>query len=209
MSPLTVPSHPAPARTRSWPYVLFAVWVAGIVAGFCYVIDYEFEAETARPRRWALPEGSETLLHDDLPTLLLFAHPKCPCTRATIGELNRLMAICDGRLVARVLFVRPGDAPRDRGDTDLRSSAASIPGVTVQDDLDGEAAARFGATTSGQALLYAPDGTLLFSGGITAARGREGSNAGRSAIVSHVLSDGNGVESTPAFGCRLQDPAGK
>src|SRR5258708_3864203 len=40
-------------------------------------------------------------------TLVLFVHPHCPCTRATISELARLMTTLQGKLSAYVLFIQP------------------------------------------------------------------------------------------------------
>ena len=60
-------------------------------------------------------------------------------------------------------------------------SAAEIPGVEVVSDEDDAQSAAFGAAVSGQTLLYDREGRLIFSGGITAARGHAGDNAGRSA----------------------------
>ena len=42
----------------------------------------------------------------------------------------------------------------------------------------------FGVATSGQVLLYDPNGELRYSGGITRSRGHPGANAGRAAIES-------------------------
>jgi hypothetical protein len=76
-------------------------------------------------------------------------------------------------------------------------------------DLEGRESRRFGAATSGQTLLYAADGRLLFNGGITESRGHSGDNAGRSAILSLVLgltSAPTGQPlSTPVYGCPLFD----
>ncbi len=47
--------------------------------------------------------------------------------------------------------------------------------------------AELGSSTSGQVLLYDPSGRLAFSGGITAARGHVGDNAGSDAIVGLVM----------------------
>jgi len=74
-------------------------------------------------------------------------------------------------------------------------------------DDDGVEAARFGAATSGQVILYDRDGRLLFSGGITASRGHAGDNDGRDAIVS-LLGGGRGTRhSSPVFGCSLLEPS--
>jgi hypothetical protein len=83
--------------------------------------------------------------------------------------------------------VRPHGTPDGWDDTDLRRSAAEIPGVTVMSDLDEAEADLFSAQASGQTMLYDASGKLLFSGGITASRGHSGDNAGSSSIVSFVL----------------------
>ncbi|HUR59158.1 MAG TPA: hypothetical protein VM029_15690, partial [Opitutaceae bacterium] len=93
--------------------------------------------------------------------------------------------------------------PADWPHTDLWRRAAAIPGVKVLTDVDGRAAARFGAVTSGQALLFDTAGRLLFSGGITGARGHQGDNAGRRAVVARVFGRETAPAHTPVFGCSL------
>ena len=60
--------------------------------------------------------------------------------------------------------------------------------------------ARRGFDTAAVLLIV---GSLVFSGGITAARGHEGDNHGRSAIEDHLLHGGARVAHTPVFGCDL------
>jgi hypothetical protein len=133
----------------------------------------------------------------------MLAHPHCPCTRASIGELAQIMADTQGKLNAFVLFIKPTGAGTDWDDTELRRSAAAIPGVTVSTDADGAEAARFGAKTSGHTLLFDGTGALLFSGGITASRGHAGRNSGESAIIAVVNGKRADRARTPVFGCSL------
>jgi len=135
----------------------------------------------------------------------MLVHPQCPCSRASIGELALLMAQSQGRLKAYVLFLKPAGFSDDWEKTDLWQSAAGIPGVKPLVDYDGMEARRFHAKTSGQTVLYDAEGRLLFSGGITAARGHAGDNAGRSAIVSLVNAKVADKAETPVFGCPLFD----
>ena len=114
------------------------------------------------------------------------------------------MAHAIGKVNAYVLFMKPAGAGADWDDTDLRRSAAAIPGVTVLTDENGMEAARFGAETSGHTLLFAPDGTLLFTGGITASRGHAGENAGENALVAALNREAVTLSRTPVFGCPLQ-----
>src|SRR3954463_9188532 len=95
----------------------------------------------AVPAKW--PTASIVSRQADQPTLLMFAHPHCPCTPAGIRELGQNMAHPIGNVNAYVIFVKPPGAGAEWDDTDLRSSAAAIPGVTVLIDENGNEAARF------------------------------------------------------------------
>ena len=104
-------------------------------------------------------------------TLGMSAHPHCPCTRASLGELARLMTQAQGRVTAYVLFVKPPNFSGGWEQTDLWASAAAIPGVTAVRDDGGDESRLFHAATSGQTALYDAAGSLLFSGALRAARG--------------------------------------
>jgi hypothetical protein len=90
-------------------------------------------------------------------------------------------------------------------ETDLAIRARSLPGVTVRSDPKGRESERFGISVSGHTAVYSPDGRLLFSGGITAARGHMGDNAGRAAIRSLLVNREPAASRTPVFGCSIQD----
>lgn len=186
------------------------VWLAVVVAGLAKLWRYSNASGTSgdAPSRW--PVESAIGRAAGKPTLVMVAHPHCPCSRASVGELARLMAETDAPPVAYVLFVKPEGFDEDWVESDLWRSAAAIPGVTAISDDDGREARIFGAATSGQTMLYDADGALAFSGGITAARGHAGDNAGRSAIVSllgHRAAEDASVAgdevTAPVFGCAL------
>jgi hypothetical protein len=181
-----------------------AVWILAIAGGFSLLWGYENTSgpNLIPPSRW--PLDSSLQLASDRATLIMVAHPHCPCTRASIGELARLMAQAQGRVTAYALFVKPDGASDDWEKTDLWQSAASIPDVKVVIDT-GIEAQRFQAVTSGQTVLYDAEGQLLFSGGITGSRGHAGDNAGRSAIVSLLNTGVAERAETAVFGCPLFD----
>jgi hypothetical protein len=180
-----------------------AVWVMMIGVGLGVLWAYENAPGPVAvpPSQW--PADSRIQPAMDRATLIMLAHPHCPCTRASIGELSRLMTQAQDRVTTYVLFLKPAGSSDDWEKTDLWQSAASIPGVNVVVDEGGTEAQRFQAVTSGQTVLYDAAGCLLFSGGITGSRGHFGDNAGRSAIVS-LLNTGKAERSeTFAFGCPL------
>lgn len=183
--------------------ILLPFWLLAIGVGMYFVLDHANKAAlvTHPPTTW--PSDNNVLLAKDKYTLILFSHPKCPCTRATLEELARLMTQCQNRLKAYALFSKPKNSSVDWEQTDIWETAKLIPGLEVKIDLEGQTAEKFNTTTSGQVVVYDPQGKLLFSGGITSARGHAGDNIGRSSIVALV---NNGVLpqiTTPVFGCTL------
>lgn len=190
---------------RRIPRVLI-VWSVLVVTGFGTLTQYSKtpgDAGTPSPQ-WPL---TSSLVRSTVgATLVMFLHPHCPCSRASLEELNRIIAQ-DGNLVeCRIVFVRSGHFPLHWEKTGLWSAAAAMPGVRVSVDVNGVEARRFGVTTSGSALLFDASGTRIFHGGITGARGHAGDNPGESAVLSGLRTGVAKPDHTPAFGCPLFDP---
>lgn len=136
-------------------------------------------------------------------TLVMAAHPRCPCTRASLAELAAVMTESNGRLTAIVFFFGPEDAKSDWWDTDLWRTAAAIAGVTPVVDPGGRLRQLFGAETSGSVAVYDAPGRLRFQGGITSARGQTGPNDGRLSLIS-LIETGQAADMTPVYGCPLR-----
>lgn len=201
---------PTPARRGRLLWGGLAVlWLAAVVTGLATLAAYDNGAGAAAhpPARW--PAGSRLGPDTRRPTLVMLAHPRCSCTRASLTELAELMARAPRRPKAYVVFIKPGRVAGTAGweHTGLWEAASSIPDVTVVRDEDGREAALFKAETSGQTFLYAPDGHLLFSGGTTGARGHAGDNAGRATLLALLTSGTAARHETPVFGCSLFAPA--
>ena len=186
---------------------VFLLWAGGVAFGLVTLWNYENAPGTAASAPATWPDNELIPRPRHRPTLVVLTHPQCSCSRATIAELERLQAHIEHDVDTYVLMLAPSSASRDWVRSPLWRKAAAIPGVTVVADSDGRQAARFGAFTSGQALLYDASGRLVFSGGMTSARGHEGDNAGRSAIERLVRHDGADHASTFVFGCALFAPA--
>jgi hypothetical protein len=169
---------------------LFALWLYGATPG----------TREQAPRSWP---AQSTISRDARPTLLVFAHPLCPCTRATMAELARLVATVRDRADVHVLFIDPPGADDDWRDSDLRATALAIPGVSVHSDKDRNEARLFQVTTSGDCLLYDPSGELVFQGGITSARGHEGDSEGSRSLAAILLGEEAAARGAPVFGCPL------
>jgi hypothetical protein len=158
------------------------------------------------PGSW--PEGSVIARMPGLATVVMLAHPRCACTRASLGELAELMDRAQGKTTAHVLFTLPEGLEEGWEKTDLWRRAVAISGVTVHMDAGGVEAARFHAFTSGETIVYDAAGSLIFRGGITAARGHAGDNPGRDRILSLLAKGSADRADSPVFGCALASADG-
>jgi hypothetical protein len=188
----------------NWGLWAIPLWVIALGGGFVTLWRYEGTpgADGGPRARW--PAESAIERPRGVPTLLMFAHPQCVCTRASLAELDRLRSRLDGRLAAYVVFLRPAGADGAWDRSALWDKVAAMPGVTAVRDLDGREAVRFGAVTSGHTLVYDAQGGLLFSGGLTAARGREGEAQGARQIISLLATGRSERSASPVFGCALR-----
>jgi len=188
--------------------VAVALWVLAVAIGIGILGKYSATPgrPAAPPLDW--PASARLERGNGRATLVMFVHPHCPCSRASLEELAKVMAHTVGKLDANVFFYLPSSEASTWGRTDLWRTAHAIPGVRTFEDRDAIVARSFGAFTSGQTLLYSPGGRLLFKGGITAFRGHSGDNDGRSAVIA-LLQDENVRENalplvTRVFGCSLR-----
>lgn len=188
---------------RATPLFLWlALWAIAVLFGFQVLARHsttpglaaEAQASSSPPR---------IRLDAELPTLLVFVHPLCPCTRATLNELERVLEGRSERVRTRILFRMGPELAIDLDANEHWLRSKELPDVELERDEGGRLAQALGVHTSGEVLLYAPDGRRLFAGGITASRGHEGANAGESELVE--LLDGKNIRlaTAPVFGCPL------
>lgn len=199
-----------PEMFKSRWTVLILLWAAAVCLGGTLLWRYAATAGIAAspPQQW--PAGLAIAREPGRSSLVFLAHPRCPCTRASLTELAVLMSRVGQTTSAHVLFIRPRGVDGDWEKTALWQSAAAIPGVTVHSDPGGAQAALFRAVTSGQVVVYDPNGRLAFHGGITGARGHEGDNLGLDRALAW-LSGGHADKSeSNVFGCSLdsREPKG-
>lgn len=185
---------------------LFATWGLAVVGGMLLMAAYAAAPGEpgSPPARW--PKGAAVPLDARRPTLLIFLHPRCPCSRASLAELAALLDRCGDRVAARAVVFRPRRGGGEWSPADLRAGLAEVPGLEVSPDIDGEEARRFAVATSGHVVLYAPRGDRLFSGGITPGRGERGDNLGRAALLGRILGGSGEDPGCPVFGCPLTTP---
>jgi hypothetical protein len=196
--------HSTTANRNQWlkrharPAIAFGLILRGSVtiAGFAVMLTNASTPGSvkASPSQW--PSDSRLRPVAGRANLVMFAHPRCPCTRASLAELQGILSKCRERVTAQVVFFKPHQESEEWTKSDLWRNAAAMPSVRVLFDEDGREARRFGATTSGHVALFDVDGRLLFRGGITVSRGHLGENAGRRAVIDLLSGMVRPVEET-------------
>ena len=169
------------------------------IAGSHYLMTYAGAAgkSVAVTNDW--PSDSQ-LEKKDAYHLVMFLHPGCGCSKASLAELSRLMAD-QSELSAQIIFMKSAKLEKLFSENSLVNQAKLIPRSKIFYDQDGAEALRFGAETSGLTHLYKKS-ELLFAGGLTMARGHEGESVGKNAILSH-LKHQEAEKKSLVFGCDI------
>lgn len=189
-------------RQHLIPIVVFAAWVVALVGGLYTMSSFGLTRGAPGDPHLAWPEQSLVSRRSGQPTLLLFGHPRCPCTNASLEEFKKILAQSQVPLTARVVFLVPNSAGPDWQSSSVVRAAEEIPSVEVIKD-SGIETKRFGVATSGHMLLYSASGRLQFSGGITASRGHVGANSAADAVVQLINRQSTNLSRAPTFGCPL------
>ncbi|MBI3863400.1 MAG: hypothetical protein HY290_16035 [Planctomycetia bacterium] len=198
------PDRSTDAHWKRWAALAAVItWVFGVACGCIYGIRYETTAAETEASAAHWPDTGLCVLSTRHPTLVMFVHPRCPCSRASLNELAWLVQNCQGRVDMQIVFFQPSSSPADWAKTESWDLASSIPGAALRIDLDGIEQQRFGARASGEVFVYGTGGGLLFHGGITAARGHTGDSVGRSAVAAILNGRAPAAETSRVFGCDL------
>ena len=197
------------ASHLGWALVTI-IWFCAVGTGLAFLYTYETRPSSYESSVSTWPAQTSINRDEGKYHLIMFLHPKCPCSRASLSEMKRILTRACGKATVDILFGQPETANDAWTRSALWRQAAAIPSVRVTTDHQGIEAANFGATASGHVVMYAADGNLVFSGGITQSRGHEGANDGRHAIISvltrsQVQKTRNGPVLTPTYGCFFKD----
>lgn len=189
-----------------WLGLALVGWATACAAGFGALWVYgKTPGLPGKPAEgWRLPEPMRA--DDGRPTVVLFAHPRCPCTRATFSELERIQRLESGLFAIRVVFFEPEDADEVWRSTDLWTRALAWRDTRVIPDPGGRLGVDAGAETSGTIAVYDASGAVRFWGGITPARGHEGASPGQYAVRQAVRGRDPDSPTTSIYGCALRTP---
>jgi len=182
----------------------FILWLGLVAAGYSRLLKYSFRdgGATAAPRTLPLSLAGGTPL--ERPQIFLALHPRCPCSRATMHELEKILTRAPNRADVTVLMFQPAAVSASWTEGALLDECRRL-NCRIRPDPDGALASSLGSLTSGALVLYDASGHLRYRGGITSARGHEGDNPGASAVIEVLTGLRESLSSMPVFGCPISE----
>ena len=211
-------------RTQAQRFLplLIVLWLVALVPAAGKLLHFEWTsgATGATPSRLSSASaGGLSQNASDIALLVVAIHPLCSCTRATLKELEDSAATWKQPYRATFLIYKARPALSASLDFDwhhaayIREAQQALHAEVVE-DMNGEQAAKLGALTSGEVILYSAADQhgarrLLFSGGVTAGRGMEGENGGIASLAQSINTHSINATNTPVeahapvYGCGL------
>lgn len=202
--------HAGRSALRTWSMRALQIaaalaWVTAVGIGMQRMWDYETAAGPALPSPHRWPGSALVLPQPGKATLIMFVHPRCTCTPASLQEMQAVVALTTTPVTSWVLLLKPQGIDGEWSTGAVAEVVRRIPNARLLPDKDGIEAARFGAETSGHVVLYDAAGQLRFSGGVTERRGIAGDNQARRAVLAALNGTANGFEERAVLGCGLRD----
>jgi hypothetical protein len=133
-----------------------------------------------------------------LPRLMMFLHPRCPCSRASLEAFRPFQS---SRAHLEIIISGPVQLAQPEYICGLR---AAFDRCEVSLDSDGRRRELYRVWTSGQVVGYDERGDLGFCGGLTSGRGQTGPSSEQDRLKAWLL--GERVTDSPVFGCPLVSP---
>ncbi len=188
---------------KKFMIAMLSLWGILLIAGFGFLWDYSNKPGPSGepPTHW--PVQSNLQRDSQKPTLIMFAHPRCSCSRASMEELTKIYTDLYGKITINIVFYHHNKFKREWVYSDLWNKAQTITEANLVIDSNFKEIDLFQPKTSGQVYLYSKDGELVYSGGITGSRGHVGDNIGRRSIISWVNEKKIIKNNTFVFGCTL------
>lgn len=172
-------------------WVMFVLIICGCLVGYSYIPGKQGHAH--------VPQKTSLILSETSPTLLVFIHPKCTCSQATLEELGKLLPEIKGTKTFVVFNV----LDENWNESEHWETVKKLSGVTAVSDRNGIETKNFGVETSGHAILLDENRRIVFAGGLTAARGHTGESTGGEFIRSWHRKRGSETLISKVFGCGL------
>lgn len=188
-------------------FLIMAIWLAAVTVGFYTLLSYSFTTKplTLSDKVWPM---KSKLIHGDKPALVMFLHPYCPCSKASLNQLMQLLTKQNlENIKINFVFYKPSQDYSEWQKGTLWSIAETIPGANLIIDKDGKEFKNFHPGSSGDVFFYDTKGHLVFRGGITPERGHMGPNFGESQLKRAINGKYDNLSIFPVLGCSLTGQA--
>lgn len=183
--------------------VCAVMWFACSGVGIWALTAYSFTPAAPTPVLEEWPAETALARRSNLHTAILFLQPRCPCSRASLMEATHLIEELGEKVEWVAVLQQPAPGTGDPVTTGITTLAGAIPGLSTYTDAGSVEAQRFGATISGELLLFDPHGRLCFHGGLTSGRGHEGVSVGSLAVRDWIRRGSATKVTCNVYGCRL------
>lgn len=180
--------------------LLMSFMFLGMLGGLHLLMNYSAEAGAHSQALHQWPVQTK-LSHSNQPHLVMFLHPGCVCSKASVAELSRLLTEAP-ELTTQVVFMQTPKLEKLYKENSLLTQVKRLPRTKIIFDQEGRESKIFGAETSGLTHLYNEQGELVFDGGLTMARGHEGDSVGKKSILAYLKGQKN-IKSSLVFGCDI------
>ena len=180
------------------------LWCGVIAFGYASLLRYSFGVGNASPAPRTIPSSLAGFGTAGRPQLFVALHPRCPCSRATVRELAKILTRAANATETTVFMYKPGKESDSWMDGVLLQECRRM-NCQIRPDPNGQLAASLGSFTSGRVVLYDGHGKLRYHGGITGSRGHEGDNAGERAVIEILQGRRESQKSLPVFGCAIEE----
>src|SRR5882762_11463884 len=124
--------------------LMFCLWLGLIVVGYAWLLRYSFAVGKAATAPGTIPHGLASSAPSARPQLLLALHPRCPCSRATLTELAKILSRAANACDVTVLLYRPADKPDSWLEGALLDTCRQL-NCRICPDPDGRLAASLGS----------------------------------------------------------------
>lgn len=110
----------------------------------------------------------------EYPLTLLFLHPECPCSDASIYEITQMQKL-NSEMNFKIIISYPKNT-YNKWVSSNRAKRQLLKNKSIEliDDKNNVLSDAFGASTSGVTLIFKEENNLVFAGGITPSRGHLG-----------------------------------
>lgn len=181
----------------------FLLWAGCVAAAFCGLQRYSATPGEQREPTLDAERVLSELRQPGRALMVMALHPRCPCSDASLYEMQRLLAeigdSCDGVILWYHPRIKAAGWPSRPNEMAPGKARAR-----VVDDPDGELSSALGALTSGHVTLVDASGRVRFTGGLTISRGHRGPSPGQVAIRQILGGEPPVATSAPVFGCSLE-----